>query len=238
VVKLGQALLQKPFTPAELLCKVHDSLAGARRVIIVADAHDVSRHALCESLGQAGFRALEAGNREELLALASQNRVDALLMDLKLSGPSASETIQQARAAQAGLPVVVTSDAFAEVQIGNCGFGADALAPKSMIPAALIGVLEQVCSSRPVAMPNGRARPEDAADETAAHGWTGGDPVTKIPRELRGRMRAAVFHGRKSELDELIAQVRAIDSAFARTLQELADGYEYDTLTRLFHGGI
>jgi CheY-like chemotaxis protein len=62
--------------------------------------------------------------------------------------------------------------------------------------------------------------------------------VTQLPRELIEQLRNATSNGDKKLLNKLIARVeQADDAGFARDLQNLADRYEYDTLTRLLEEG-
>jgi DNA-binding response OmpR family regulator len=60
------------------------------------------------------------------------------------------------------------------------------------------------------------------------------DGLGKLPRALVEELRNATLNGDKTLLDKLILQVRqAEDAGSANALQELADKYEYDALTRL-----
>jgi CheY-like chemotaxis protein/nitrogen-specific signal transduction histidine kinase len=60
------------------------------------------------------------------------------------------------------------------------------------------------------------------------------DKLEQLPRELIEEIRNATLAGNKKLLDKVIAKVRGTgDAASARALQELADKYEYDALTRL-----
>ncbi len=56
----------------------------------------------------------------------------------------------------------------------------------------------------------------------------------QLPRELVEELRNATLSGNKKLLDKLILKVRETEDArLALALQELADKYEYDALTRL-----
>jgi CheY-like chemotaxis protein len=56
----------------------------------------------------------------------------------------------------------------------------------------------------------------------------------QLPAEIIQELRDATSDGSKKRLDQLIAQVREIDQAGpANALQELANKYDYDTLTRV-----
>jgi len=54
-----------------------------------------------------------------------------------------------------------------------------------------------------------------------------------LPEELVQAMRQAVEHGDMTWFNELIRQVEKIDSVMARSLQELADRFDYEELTKL-----
>ena len=55
-----------------------------------------------------------------------------------------------------------------------------------------------------------------------------------MPRELIEELRDATSNGDKKLLNRLIASVSKTENAeFARDLQNLADQYKYDALTRL-----
>jgi DNA-binding response OmpR family regulator len=61
-----------------------------------------------------------------------------------------------------------------------------------------------------------------------------GSALAQLPLELVEELRNATSIGNKRLLDSLILKVpQAGDAAAARSLQELADKYQYDDLTRL-----
>ena len=62
---------------------------------------------------------------------------------------------------------------------------------------------------------------------------TTAEPLAGMPRELVDELGQAVRNGEKDRLDELIGSIIERDAPFGRTLQELADQYEYDALTQL-----
>jgi CheY-like chemotaxis protein len=61
-----------------------------------------------------------------------------------------------------------------------------------------------------------------------------GVALSQLPRELIEELRAATLNGNKRLLDKLILKVSETEGAgSANALQELADKYQYDTLTQL-----
>jgi DNA-binding response OmpR family regulator len=76
----------------------------------------------------------------------------------------------------------------------------------------------------------------DDVDGPASPGATAWNAqrLGELPLELVEELRDATLSGNKKLLDRLIVKVRQIDdAASADALQQLANGYEYDTLTGL-----
>jgi DNA-binding response OmpR family regulator len=57
--------------------------------------------------------------------------------------------------------------------------------------------------------------------------------LNELPEELIAHLDDAIRNGEKSRIDELMAIIGERDPCLARVLKALADGYEYDALTRL-----
>ena len=57
--------------------------------------------------------------------------------------------------------------------------------------------------------------------------------LRELPEELIAQLARAIRNGQKDRMDELLAVIGERDPRLARVLKGLADGYEYDTLTRL-----
>jgi len=55
----------------------------------------------------------------------------------------------------------------------------------------------------------------------------------RLPLDLVEALCSAIAAGDRTNLDNLILQVRQTDGAGADILKDLADKYEYDALTRL-----
>ena len=79
--------------------------------ILVCDDDAGIRTIVCEHLTQQGYQCLEAASGEQALTLATQNRVEAILLDLYMPGLSGWETLQRLRdtPATSAIPVVVLS---------------------------------------------------------------------------------------------------------------------------------
>jgi FixJ family two-component response regulator len=79
----------------------------------------------------------------------------------------------------------------------------------------------------------GEAKPELKTPETAE---PAGAAVDRISPGLRSELLSAVRRGEKDRLDRIIGEIGQQDLACAGALQELAEKYEYDTLTELLEG--
>ena len=79
--------------------------------ILVCDDEPGIRTVVCENLTRQGYHCLEASSGEEALALASRERVEAILLDLYMPGLSGWETLQHLRSSPltSHIPVVVLS---------------------------------------------------------------------------------------------------------------------------------
>ena len=100
--------------------------APAGGLIIVAEDHPTSRQTLAKVLRRMGYRALEAGNGLDALALIAQERPLAVLMDVNMPLMNGIEAIQALRAdpATRDLPIfALTGDVTPDNQsrIGEAG---------------------------------------------------------------------------------------------------------------------
>ena len=79
--------------------------------ILICDDDASIRTVVAEHLTQQGYECLEAASGEQALTLASNNRVEAILLDLYMPGLSGWETLQRLRdtPATSHIPVVVLS---------------------------------------------------------------------------------------------------------------------------------
>lgn len=79
--------------------------------ILVCDDDPSIRTIVREHLAQQGYTVIEASSGEEAISLATESRVEAILLDLYMPGLSGWETLQRLRdtPATSGIPVVVLS---------------------------------------------------------------------------------------------------------------------------------
>ncbi len=86
----------------------------SKRVLIVDDEAD-NRELLVKILGKEGWSPKEARNGHEALELIRSEKFDLVLMDLMMPGMDGFTAIEQIKALQVSVPVIVIS-AVAEAQ--------------------------------------------------------------------------------------------------------------------------
>jgi signal transduction histidine kinase/response regulator RpfG family c-di-GMP phosphodiesterase len=183
-----------------------------------------------------GVELLEAMRGSLGLELANTHVPDWILLDLHLpdlGGEEVLRALQQEPRTQ-GIPVTILSADATPGQIHRLkAAGAREYLTKPLDVKQIIGILEDTLR---------RGQLENQPDEIVgtdqkpggALRWTpAATNLTGLPIELLQQLRIAIQDGEKDRLDELIAIVANQDSRTANTLKDLADKYEYDTLTNL-----
>jgi len=97
-------------------------------IALVVDDHDAVRHALCERIRAsfARFELREAGSVDEALKIVDAERVDIVLMDIRLPGMDGFEVLRRLRAAGSKAPVLVLTARDDEVdKVIGLELGAD-----------------------------------------------------------------------------------------------------------------
>jgi two-component system, OmpR family, phosphate regulon response regulator PhoB len=112
-----------------------------RKILIVDDAPEI-REMLLETLAMAGYDLVEASNGEDALAVARDQKVDLIILDVNMpGGPSGFEVCRALKSDPA------TRDAFVLMLTGNVGddmrklgvaAGADDFFTKPFSPIQLI----------------------------------------------------------------------------------------------------
>jgi signal transduction histidine kinase/DNA-binding response OmpR family regulator len=177
------------------------------------------------------------------LALARSHTPDWILLDLHLPDLTGEEVLLHLRAdpRTAGIPVTILSADATPGQIKNLkASGARDYLTKPIDVRQVIELLESTLSPGEAASParDGVSPQLAPKDEPATmQSWASDTvPLDGLPDELIEQMRIAIEDGQKGRLDELIAVVANRKAPCARALKDLADNYEYDTLTNLLSG--
>ena len=86
-------------------------VAGRRRSVLVVDDHPDMRFLLANIVDRIGYRAFEAVDGDEALAMVERLRPDLLLLDMRMPGMNGLEVCRRLRAADETrlLPIVMMS---------------------------------------------------------------------------------------------------------------------------------
>jgi CheY-like chemotaxis protein len=88
--------------------------------IMIVEADRAAARVLADYVEREGHSALVLSTGEEALAYLAQDRVDGIILDLDLPGPSGSEVLEALAAREVRIPVVVVSGATAEAEAARC----------------------------------------------------------------------------------------------------------------------
>ncbi|OFW04317.1 MAG: hypothetical protein A3I61_10090 [Acidobacteria bacterium RIFCSPLOWO2_02_FULL_68_18] len=120
---------------------------GAHRRILVADDDADARAVLRKVLERHGFQVIEAADGAEALDLASRQRPDLVVLDLRMPRVHGHDVIRTLRldAATAGVPIVVLSGSGGERQsLYSLVLGANAFMTKPTEPSALVREIDRL----------------------------------------------------------------------------------------------
>jgi signal transduction histidine kinase/response regulator RpfG family c-di-GMP phosphodiesterase len=179
---------------------------------------------------------LEAMQGKLGLELANTHVPDWILLDLHLpdlGGEEVLRALQQEPRTQ-GIPVTILSADATPGQIHRLqAAGAREYLTKPLDVKQIIELLEDTLRRE-----QSEKQPCEIVQMDQKSGsallWTPeATNLTGLPIELLQQLRIAIQDGEKDRLDELIAIVANHDSRSASALKDLADKYEYDTLTSL-----
>ena len=183
-----------------------------------------------------GVRLLEAIQGKLGLELANTHRPDWILLDLHLpdlGGEAVLRALREEPRTQK-IPVTVLSADATPSQINRLkAAGAREYLTKPLDVKQIIDLLEDTLRrEKPDQQPAVNALSSEKPGRALRWAPEAAN-LTGLPAELLRELRSAVQDGEKDRLDELIAAVANQDSHSAGVLKDLADKYEYDTLTRL-----
>ena len=210
----------------------------AARILIVDDLLE-NRDWLMKLLSAVGFSVLCADNGEAALRDWRKWTPRLILMDLHMAVMDGLEATRRIKAEPGGKEtaiIVLTASVLDEDRRKVQESGADDFLAKPCLEDALlekIGTLLNIVydyEELPEAGSQGYATSSTLGTSTLAS-------LKQLPPELIEALRNATADGDKKLLNSLIASVdQTKDAEFARDLQNLADRYEYDALTRLLEG--
>jgi CheY-like chemotaxis protein len=198
--------------------------------ILVVDDHPDNRDWLMKLLRSIGFSVQSADNGESAIQSWKEWSPRLILMDVHMpvmDGIEATRRIKSNSRGKQTVIVALTASAMDEDHRIVSESGADDFLAK---PCREDELMEKMRTLLDIAFDY----EEVSGAEDESHlgvAALSADRLGQLPRELIKEIRRATLTGNKKLLNELILKVPERDSAQA--LQELADKYEYDALTRL-----
>jgi PAS domain S-box-containing protein len=199
--------------------------------ILVADDQKDNRDLLAALLEPLGFEVREAVNGQEALEVFEAWSPHAVLMDMRMPALDGYEATRRIKATERGraTPVIaVTASAFDHAEKEVRATGVDGYVRKPFRAEEIFAVLEKCLGLRYV-YAEGCGQ---ALEQAGIHPLTR-EELAALPEALRQAMRQAVDEGDMARLHALIAQIEEKDAAAARKLRNLADQYDYETLTHV-----
>jgi PAS domain S-box-containing protein len=199
--------------------------------ILVVDDHLENRDWLMKLLSSIGFPVGVAENGQAAIRSWEDWSPRLILMDVHMPVMDGLEATRRIKADPRGKEtaiVVLTASALGEDRRAVRQSGADDFIAK---PCREDELLEKIAVLLNLAYDYEEiSQAEDKPSGMAALGAA----LAQLPIELVEELRNATLIGNKKLLDKLILRVPATgDARAARSLQELADKYQYDDLTRL-----
>jgi CheY-like chemotaxis protein len=202
--------------------------------VLIVDDEPHNRGWLNELLTLVGFSVREAVNGEGAISVWEEWRPQLILMDVRMpvmDGAEATRRIRENPGGKEPVIIALTASALKEEQNAGLQAGMDDLISK---PCREDELLDKIQAHLGLAYLYAGEETLSGTERicACAVAW-GVEPMARMPRELVDELGLAVRNGEKDRLDELIGSITERDASFGRTLQELADQYEYDALTQL-----
>jgi hypothetical protein len=144
VLEPGVAYLPKPFSPAQLSIRVREILGQSKAVgrILLMDDDGAIRTLLQQTLSEAGYEVVTAGDGREGMRLMRQQKFDLVLTDLIMPDQEGIETIRQLRRDHPNIRTIAISGALDSHYLKTAELlGADATLRKPIDPQELLRVI-------------------------------------------------------------------------------------------------
>jgi len=204
---------------------------GAPRILVVDD-HPENRNWLMQLLGSIGFSVSGAENGEAAIRTWEEWSPRLILMDVHMPAMDGLEATRRIKADPRGKEtaiVALTASAMDDDRRAVARSGADGFVGKPCSEDELLETMRSLLNLSYDYEEISEAEAEPLGDLAALSA-----ALSQLPLDLVEELRTATLSGNKRRLDKLILQVgETADDAPARALQELANKYDYDALTRL-----
>jgi CheY-like chemotaxis protein len=205
--------------------------------VLVVDDVEETRTMLVRLLTAAGFEAREAANGREAVEVWEQWRPAIILMDVRMPEVNGLEATRRIRRAEMGqgqrVPIIAVSASALDHEIEDIlAAGCDDFLAKPFREATLfekIGALVGARFEGQEAVAGGDA-------PAPAGGGRGLGSLPAVAPELVDRLKQAVIAGDVKEGRSVAGEIRRIDEALGRHLEEMIGHYQFDELERLIDG--
>ncbi|MDZ7760166.1 MAG: PAS domain S-box protein [Desulfovermiculus sp.] len=204
--------------------------AGPFRILIADDQKD-NRDLLAALLAPLDFEIREAVNGQEALDVFEAWSPHAVLMDIVMPVMDGYEATRRIKATEQGrtTPVIaVTASVFGDAEKEVLARGVDGYVRKPFRTEEVFAVLGKCLGLRYVYAETAGQAPEQAGVQPLTR-----EDLAALPESLRQAMCQAVDEGDMAGLNALIAQIEEKDAEAARKLRNLADQYDYETLSQI-----
>jgi DNA-binding response OmpR family regulator len=180
--------------------------------ILLVDDDALLRRSLAFSLGQAGYRVSTAANAEDALAMARQESLDLVLLNIGLPGMDGLDALREFRE-QSGVPVIFLTARRRELDEAlGLELGADDYITKPFDLDVLLAHIKAVLRRSQRATEPAKAQAtlvvgDMTIDPTAHTGTVGGKALDLPPREFELLYTLALEAGRVVSAEDLLARV-------------------------------
>ena len=206
--------------------------------ILVVDDLLENRDWLAKLLTSIGFSVREADSGEAAIRNWEEWSPQLILMDVHMPVMDGLEATRRIRADPRGkdtVIIVLTASAMDDDRRTVFQSGADDFLAKPCHEDELLEKMRVLLGISYDYEKTDVAERQSGADVAALSA----ESLRQLPRELVEELRNATVGGNKRLLDNLILKVREAEGeGLANALQELADKYEYDALTRLLEDAV
>jgi CheY-like chemotaxis protein len=241
-IEIGDAAVAVRRSAPRRVMGIHAG-APAPKILIVDDRLE-NRDWLMKLLTAIGFSVRSANDGEAAIRHWREWKPRLILMDVHMPVMNGIEATQKIKADPRGKETVIvtlTASALDEDRRAAAAGGSDGFLSK---PVREDELLEKVGALLNITYDYEETNAWESQHETGSAALSA-ERLRQLPLELMEEILNATRSGDKKLLDELIDKVReAGDAAPAHALQELADKYEYEAITRLLeescgphHGG-
>ena len=199
--------------------------------ILVVDDQLENRDSLMKLLRCVGFSVCGAENGEDALRFAEERQPGMILMDVHMPGMGGLEATRRIKASSRGkdtLIVALTASAMEDDRRMVAASGADDFLAKPCPEKELFEMLRLLLN-----VTYDYEESAVAENQVPAPALSG-ERLMQLSARLTEDLLDAIAGGSKRQMDAIILKVRAThDNLLANALQDLADRYEYDILTRI-----